>query len=106
MNRITQELITRILRGARGVELVECAGERPAYASLVEEHRADVLITDIGGEELSEFDPLLDRCPRVAVLAVAGDGRSSFLYRLRPQRERLGELSPNALVEAVRGVAA
>lgn len=53
------------------------------------------------------------RCPRLLaeraatkLLAVADDGGETFLYELRPSRTPLGELSPSALLAAIRSAAA
>lgn len=45
---------------------------------------------------------LLDRCPRIRVLAVK-DGRRASVWRMRPTRRRVGELSLETFVREVRG---
>ena len=47
---------------------------------------------------------VLDRCPRLPVLAVK-DGRRASLWRMRPQAHTLGELSLEKLREEVRRAA-
>jgi len=47
-------------------------------------------------------DQLLELDPAIRVLAVDGDGRRSFVYQLEPRMRPLGELSPDALVAAIR----
>ena len=84
---------------------MEVVGQLPADAPLqraVEQQEADFVIagTDYGFEEISE---VLAQHPRLQVLEVAGDGRESFLYHLRPARTPLGELSPRTIVDAIRG---
>lgn len=58
-------------------------------------------------------DVAASRCPRLLadramtkLLAVADDGGETFLYELRPTRTPLGELSPTALLAAIRSAAA
>jgi len=63
----------------------------------------------IAGAEFSGADdvgPLLEEHPDVKVLAVEGDGREAFLWELRPKRVPLGEVSPQTLLHAIRGVRA
>jgi hypothetical protein len=43
---------------------------------------------------------------RIAVLGLTADARQAFLYRLRPQRISLGEVSPANLVAAIRAATA
>jgi hypothetical protein len=50
----------------------------------------------------ADVDELLSTCPRSRVLAVATDRRQSVLYELRPHERLLGEMSPGALLAAVR----
>ena len=52
--------------------------------------------------DFAEVARVLDERPRLRVLAVAGHGREAFLYELRPTRTPLGEVSPRAIVEAIR----
>jgi hypothetical protein len=63
---------------------------------------ADVLIT--GENEPGAVLPLLERQPRLKVLAVAHDGESAWLYELRPVLVPMGHLSPASLVAAVRAL--
>jgi len=37
------------------------------------------------------------------VLVVSADGRETALFELRPQRTPLGEVSPQTIVDAIRG---
>jgi Na+-transporting NADH:ubiquinone oxidoreductase subunit NqrA len=77
---------------------------RVPLVTVAEEHRPDLLITAVGDGGVSEIDRVLDRCPKVVILAVEADGRRSFLYRLKPDKEKLGELSPETLLKAARRV--
>ncbi len=42
---------------------------------------------------------------KLRILAIADDGRTGRLYRLRPESVSLGELSSDRLVAAVRAAA-
>lgn len=74
----------------------------------VEETEPEVVV--IGADHP---DVLAKRCPALLenramtkLLAVADDGGETFLYELRPARTPLGELSPTALLAAIRSAAA
>lgn len=45
---------------------------------------------------------LLDHLPRAKVLGLLPDGRSGYVYELRPQRAPIGELSPATLITSIR----
>jgi hypothetical protein len=47
---------------------------------------------------------LLGLRPRMQVVAVRCDGQATSLYELRPHERKLGEISPEALLDAVRSV--
>jgi DNA-binding NarL/FixJ family response regulator len=68
--------------------------------------RADVILvgqkaTD-DRTEREEFVQLLLQRPRLKVLAIADDGKTGALYELRPRRIPLGEMSAEALRNAIR----
>jgi len=64
---------------------------------------ADVAVVAGGADGLSATGrELLDQHPRLHVMAVRRDGRDASLYELRPCERRLGDISPAALLDAVR----
>jgi hypothetical protein len=109
-SRIVLVDLPRILRdiigGAVGEEPdMQVVGQLPADASVrlaVDEREADFVIVG-SGYDFDEISEMLAQRPRLRVLEVAGDGRESFLYNLRPARTPLGELSPQTIVDAIRG---
>jgi DNA-binding NarL/FixJ family response regulator len=107
MAPMTREIIRRSVSRARDIALV---GEYPAGAPLAEvaeERDADVVIFGTTDEGLpSECSELMKRRPRTRVLTVERNGRAAFMYELRPYAVPLGEASPSALLDAVRGTAA
>lgn len=68
---------------------------------------ADVVILGSSGSEDSTrpLQVLIAR-PQTCVLMLQTDGRHAALYELRPHRTRLGDVSPQALVDAIRARAA
>ena len=57
--------------------------------------RPDIVV--LGGDDPTLAAELLGQSPRLKVLAVADEGQDSWLYGLRPERTRLGDLSPTRL---------
>ena len=67
---------------------------------------ADVVIVRKPREPAAD-DPVADMTAlgKLRILAIADDGRTGRLYRLRPESVSLGELSGDLLVAAVRAAA-
>ena len=65
-------------------------------------HRAHVVVAGDGPGVERQATSLLDSARGVGVLAISDDGRETVLYELRPNREPLGEISTERLVEAIR----
>jgi DNA-binding NarL/FixJ family response regulator len=66
--------------------------------------RADVVV--VGQDAQAERDcylRLLLRHPHVKVLAISDNGKSGWLYELRPRRISLGKISARTLAAAIRG---
>jgi hypothetical protein len=64
---------------------------------------ADALIVREDSCDEDEIRGLLVERPGARVLAIAPTGASGSLYELRPHRVHLGDLSPQALVDAIKG---
>ena len=64
----------------------------------------DVVLTPVRDpEDARNVVELLWRWPRSRVVAVAPSGRTAVVYELFPRKRVVGDLSPNALVDAVCG---
>jgi DNA-binding NarL/FixJ family response regulator len=101
---ILSDIIRDALADVHGVEVVrETAGEED-LAESVARSRADVLVTEDAGQELSDRHlGLMYRHPRLKLLTISPDGRRAALYRLMPRRRLLVDVSPDGLVAAIRG---
>jgi DNA-binding NarL/FixJ family response regulator len=102
-HRMFGELIQRVFAASELDVETHVVRDIPAVA-VAEEYQPDLLIAAVDDPRVEQFDEVFAIRPMMTVLAVVGDGRQSFLYRLRPIRERLGELSPETLLSAVRGL--
>lgn len=87
-------------------------GEYPGEAAFVPDLAAqapDVVIVGVEQTEKPEDLPIVDgffrAIPFVRLLLVARNGHSALLYELRPHRLRLGEVSREGLIAAIRGQA-
>ncbi len=99
------QIVTEILREQPDMELVDEVPDA-ALSQAVDRTGAQFVLVGVDdGCEAERLRPMLDRHPRLKVLAVEDDGRRGFLYELRPRRRPLGEMSPPRLVEALREAA-
>jgi DNA-binding NarL/FixJ family response regulator len=65
-----------------------------------------VIVATPNADDATAPHELLDARPHMLVLALAVDGRTAVMYEFRPHRVSLGEVSPRALVDAIRTGAA
>jgi hypothetical protein len=92
------DLIRKVIAGHVAVEIVDDVPGDSLALALV--HRPDVVVWQSSPGTPPGEDPFAAVCPP-AVVAIYGDGRSGAVWRLRPVREELGELSPESLGGAV-----
>jgi len=104
MAPMTKEFIRDAVAKARDIALM---GELPAHAPLVravDDRDAHVVIFGTPTAGLpEECADLMNERPRTKVLTVERNGRSAVLYELRPVPVELGQVSPTALLDAIRG---
>jgi hypothetical protein len=97
------DIVRGILAQDAALTLLAERDDGAAVAAQVANTGAEAVVW-IGGERspTGEAFALLRRHPQLRILTVEGDGRSGFLFSMQPHREPLGELSPAALVAALR----
>jgi hypothetical protein len=100
MPRLLRDIVSQL--AGPGLRIVRAYDAPVELVGAVDRDRADVVITGAEAHEQHELDRLLAERPRVKVLGIAADGRSSSLYELVPRRRSLGELSSGRLNDAVR----
>jgi DNA-binding NarL/FixJ family response regulator len=107
MHGILGEIVREIVSHQPDLEIAGEVGDSCELRSLIEPASANVVIACLADEpSLGDTYPeLLDHHSRLKLLAVHGDGRHASLFRLRPERLPIGDLSPDVLVEAIRDVA-
>jgi hypothetical protein len=71
--------------------------------SLVRRFEASVVILAVATSDVpAEVQDLVGERCGTKVLAVEADGRHAWLYELRPHQVRIGEVSPQTLIETIR----
>ena len=107
-----REIVTSAAAGREDMQVVGTPETRESLLMAVGRTAADVVILGLTREEearaedVHAYDVLLYTYPRLKVLAVTGSGRHAILYELRPHRTALGNVSPEALLAAVRSAVA
>ena len=97
-----REIIERAVAGQPDMEIVDDLPRDGIRAEALLRTRADVLIS-AGDHDDVELNRLLQELPRLKVLVVSADGRDTTCLELRPTRTPLGEVSPQTIVDAIRG---
>jgi hypothetical protein len=67
----------------------------------LERSRAAVVLASAEWASADEIEALLRRRPEVRLFVIAADGRTTWLWRLRPDGVPLGELTPPELAAAI-----
>jgi hypothetical protein len=99
MSQMLREIVRSLVAGEPDLELVGELADARALADTVCRCGPDVVV---GHSTPSEIQRLLEQRPTMKILQVENNGRSSFLYELRPHRIPLGELSRARLLEVLR----
>jgi len=103
MPRMLRDIVIHLLASDPEVEVVE--GESgPSLETAVARSGASVVLLS-GTGELSPAGMLaLYTYPRLRLVVVRPDGRAAAIWRLRPMRVDVADVSPAELLDAVRSV--
>lgn len=102
MPRLLGDIITTALATERGLRVVGEASSNGDLIELCAREQPDVVVLgalDADAETIGHS--LLVRCPFAKVVALTSNGRTTFLFELRPYKVQLGELSPKDLGRVV-----
>ena len=100
------DIIADVVSVQPDMQIVGTVEQHGAMVAAARSARPDVVVIGLEDSELPETcGPLFEAFPRIRVLGVASDGRGASLYELRPRKTSLGEVSPEGLVQAIRGSA-
>jgi DNA-binding NarL/FixJ family response regulator len=103
---IVRELIDGAIGATSDIAVVGTVDARDQVASSLERTKPDVLIIRGRGEaDSAEIEALLYAQPRLRLVTIGDAGRSSALHALRPITIPLGDVAPEALLDAIRASA-
>jgi DNA-binding NarL/FixJ family response regulator len=86
------------------MEVVGTAVDEPNLGALLENTGADVVVIKRDGAlKRNVFNELLYQRPRLRIFEIVDSGRGGLLHEMRPRRVALGEISPQRLIDAIRG---
>jgi hypothetical protein len=91
------EIIRRAIEEQADMEAV---GPAPRGRRVIDLTGIDVIVTTYDDQKAAV--KMLRERPGVRVFALAGHGKESLLYELRPHRVSLGEVSPGELIAHIR----
>jgi DNA-binding NarL/FixJ family response regulator len=104
---VLAEVVSRLLESEADIEVVGRSRDDSTLLDDARGSRPHVVILSLADAELPRVgEALLSNEPRLRVLGVVADDGRGFLYEMRPHRSPLGDLSPSALVTALRSAAA
>jgi DNA-binding NarL/FixJ family response regulator len=102
--RMLSEIIESVIADQQDMSIVGAIDSRDRVTSALVRTPADVVIVGLrDAETTASLNRVLLEQPRLKLLAISGDERSSYLYELRPHTVSLGDISPQGLVDAIRG---
>jgi chemotaxis response regulator CheB len=102
MPRMLREVIGATIAEQPDLELVDEIDDHSFTLGGLERARADVVIVGADVLEPSAVAAALRSRPDARVLRVSEDGRETSLWELRPHEQRLGAVSPERLLDAIR----
>jgi hypothetical protein len=102
MPQMLHDIVREKIEGAPGMRVAVDLADAEQLDGVVTRAHADVLIAGVEALDAGHVDRLLAESPRLTVLTIDREGRETVLYELRPHRRRLGEISPERLLDVVR----
>lgn len=107
MPRMMRDIIRDITSSHKDIDVIAELAQRDELIEAAIRTRADVVVVGkVTGSGQDEYRDLLRKRPRLKILAISADGRRGFLHELQPRVIPLGEVSPDSLIEAIRGTSA
>ena len=101
MPRMLRELLGSAIGEAEDMSVVGAVDDATQLAESVRATDADVLVVG-ARDDAGALERILYERPRLILLAIGANGRSTALHELRPHQIALGDVSPGQLVEAIR----
>jgi DNA-binding NarL/FixJ family response regulator len=109
MPRMLRDMIEEAVAAQPDMRVVETVPERSALLEATRRTRPEFVIFGIDDDE-DDFPPgcleVLEEQPRTRILGIQAAAGLAYLYELRPERTRIGEVAPEDVVAAIRSAAA
>lgn len=108
MPTLLGDIVRETLAGHAEFEILAEVSEPGEISPAVQRTAADVAVVAIEprgepGDRASLPDELLAAHPQLRLIALTSDGRTAYVYELRPREAAIVGISPQSLLEAVRG---
>lgn len=104
MPQMLRDAFTQLVAGQPDMRLVGNLADPLGLLLAAGQTRTDAIIMGLRDSEFPGIcSHLLGEYPHIKVVGITRDGRRAFLYELRPQRAALGEVSPQDVLDAIRG---
>lgn len=101
--RLLMEMVEEAVRDQMGMEVVAASVDLSHFEEEVARARPEFAIVGLERDELpDECRDFLDERARVKVLGIGSSNGNAYLYKLRPERSSLGDVSPSDVVAAIR----
>jgi hypothetical protein len=102
MPRMLREIVREQIDEASDMEVAAEVADAGGLDEALRTRHVDFVVAGSDSVGRADVGRLLDERPKLKVLTIDGDGRDAVLYELRPRRTRLGEISPDGLLRALR----
>ena len=102
MPQLLHDIIREQIAAAPGLRVSADLSDAASLDAAVADGQADVVIAGADVLDTAYVDRLVTSRPGLTVLTIDREGRETVLSELRPHRQRLGELSPERLLDVVR----
>jgi hypothetical protein len=103
MPAMVRGILEETFASQHDMTLVGDAEAEATMSATVSAHNPDILVVGMTHDEwASEFISLFIDHPRLHILAIGEDARAAMMQELYIKRWRIAELSPMAIVDAVR----
>jgi chemotaxis response regulator CheB len=103
MPRMLRDIVGTILDGQPDLEIVGELDTGEVLIACAEQTQPDFLIIGPEPAAVAASKRLLADSRPLRVLEVVEEGRTGYLYEWSPERILVGDISPDALLAAVRG---
>jgi hypothetical protein len=104
MPKMLLDILSHVVASEPDMVVVGWVNDDEDLLAATRRARANVILVGQAAEnEQEKYASLLFARPKLKVVAIVGDGKTGFVHELRPQCVPLGEISADALRNAIRG---